>query len=142
MMVGKNASVARRRWALGALTASLMLTGCYEGGPQRADDEEDDAGDDDGEPDGARLVGPGACVDTNLFFKEKIWTPVLSKKCIGCHNPTGVAGNTDLVLQMSDYPGYLEVNQQTLANVARLEIDGMPLLLAKPSAKVEHGGGL
>jgi len=142
MMVGKDASVARRRWALGALTASLMLTGCYEGGPQRADDEEDDAGDDDGEPDGARLVGPGACVDTNLFFKEKIWTPVLSKKCIGCHNPTGVAGNTDLVLQMSDYPGYLEVNQQTLANVARLEIDGMPLLLAKPSAKVEHGGGL
>lgn len=141
MMVGKIGSVARRRWALGALAGSLMLGGCYEGGPQIADDDEE-GDDDDGERDGASLVGPGTCVDTNEFFKEKIWTPVLSKKCIGCHNPTGVAGNTDLVLQMSDYPGYIEANQQTMANVARLQIDGMPLLLAKPSAKVEHGGGL
>lgn len=141
-MVSKIGIVARRRWALSALTASLMLGGCYAGGGARADEDEDEEGDDDGEPDGARLVGPGTCVDTDKFFKESIWTPVLSKKCIGCHNPTGVAGTTDLVLQMSDYPGYLEANQQTLANVARLEIDGMPLLLAKPSAMVEHGGGL
>jgi hypothetical protein len=142
MMVSKIASIARRRWALGALTASLALVpGCYEGGAQ-VDDDDDEEADDDGGRDGASLVGPGTCVDTDKFFKENVWTPVLSQKCIGCHNPTGVAGNTDLVLQMSDYPGYLEANQQTLANVARLEIDGMPLLLAKPSAKVEHGGGL
>ena len=141
MMVIEIASIARRRWAMGALTVSLMLAGCYSGGAQIEDEGEDD-GADDGERDGASLVGPGTCVDTDKFFKENIWTPVLSKKCIGCHNPTGVAGNTDLVLQMSDYPGYLEANQQTMANVARLEIDGMPLLLAKPSAKVEHGGGL
>lgn len=140
MMAIEIASVARRRWALGALTASMLLVpGCYEGGAAVDDDEEE--GDDDGR-DGASLVGPGTCVDTDKFFKENVWTPVLSQKCIGCHNPNGVAGNTDLVLQMSDYPGYLEANQQTLANVARLEIDGMPLLLAKPSAKVEHGGGL
>lgn len=142
MVVTKIASDARRRWAMGALTASLMLAGCYRGGAQVEDEDEEDDGADDGERDGASLVGPGTCVDTDKFFKESIWTPVLSKKCIGCHNPTGVAGNTDLVLQMSDYPGYLEANQQTLENVARLEIDGIPLLLAKPSAKVEHGGGL
>lgn len=143
MVVSKIGSVAGRRWVVGALAGSLLLVGCYTGGAQLADDDDDEEeGDDDGERDGASLVGPGTCVDTTEFFKEKIWTPVLSKKCIGCHNPTGVAGNTDLVLQMSDYPGYLEVNQQTLANVARLEIDGMPLLLAKPGAKVEHGGGL
>jgi hypothetical protein len=141
MMVVKIGSVARRRWALGALASSLMLGGCYDGGPRVADDDEEGDADDGGR-DGANLLGPGTCVDTNDFFKEKIWTPVLSKKCIGCHNPTGVAGNTDLVLQMSDYPGYIEVNQQTVANVARLQIDGIPLLLAKPSAKVEHGGGL
>ncbi len=139
-MVGNNASGIRRGWALAALATSLMLVGCYRGGPQLADDEEEDPSDD--ARDGASLVGPGTCVDTDKFFKENIWTPVLSKKCIGCHNPAGIARNTDLVLQMSDYPGYLEVNQQTVANVARLEIDGMPLLLAKPSAKVEHGGGL
>jgi len=144
MMVIEIASVARRRrWALGALTASLMLAGCYEGAGQRDEGEdEDDGADDDGDRDGRGLVGPGTCVDTDKFFKESVWTPVLSKKCIGCHNPTGAAANTDLVLQMSDYPGYIEANQQTVANVARLEIDGMPLLLAKPSARVEHGGGL
>lgn len=143
-MVTNTRSVARRRWALGALTASMMLAGCYNGGAGVADDddEEDDAGDDAGERDGASLVGPGTCVDTDKFFKENIWAPVLSQKCIGCHNPMGLASNTDLVLQMSDYPGYLEANQQTVANVARLEIDGMPLLLAKPAGKVEHGGGV
>ncbi|MCA9707189.1 MAG: hypothetical protein KDK70_15155 [Myxococcales bacterium] len=127
---------------LGVLTASLLLGGCYVGGARHADEGEDDDGGEDGSRAAGRLVGPQTCVDTDKFFKENIWAPVLSKKCIGCHNPTGQAANTDLVLQMSDYPGYLEVNQQTMANVARLEIDGMPLLLAKPAALVEHGGGL
>ena len=143
MVLSMESTARRRRWAWGALTATLVLGGCYVGGPQSRDDGAEDDGGEDGDDAGAgRLVGPGTCVDTDKFFKENIWTPVLSKKCIGCHNPTGDAGNTDLVLQMSDYPGYLEVNQQTVENVARLEIDGMPLLLAKPSAMVEHGGGL
>lgn len=139
MMVRSTDSMARR-WVWGALALSLALGGCYVGGAQELD-EEDDGADDEGDRAAGTLIGPGSCVDTDRFFKEQIWTPVLSKKCIGCHNPTGVAANTDLVLQMSDYPGYLEVNQQTVQNVARLEIDGMPLLLAKPAAAVEHGGG-
>lgn len=127
----------------GALTVSMVLGGCYVGAGEQGDGVDDDGGaDDDGTRASGELVGPGSCVDTDKFFKEKIWAPVLSKKCIGCHNPTGVAGQTDLVLQMSDYPGYLEVNQQTVQNVSRLEIDGMPLMLAKPSAMVDHGGGL
>ncbi|MEX1363508.1 MAG: hypothetical protein AB1Z98_10300 [Nannocystaceae bacterium] len=140
MMADYTRSGARRGGAWGALALSLVLAGCYRGGPQLAEDE-DESGEDGGD-DGASLVGPETCVDTTNFFKEKIWAPVLSSKCIGCHNPNGAAANTDLVLQMSDYPGYLEVNQQTLENVARLQIDGMPLLLAKPSNAVEHGGGL
>lgn len=142
MTVSRFGSQGRGRWATRVLAGALLLTGCYEGGARVVDDDEDEGDEGPDEREGMSLVGPGTCVDTDEFFKEKIWTPVLSKKCIGCHNPTGVAGNTDLVLQMSDYPGYLEVNQQTVANVARLEIDGMPLLLAKPGAKVEHGGGL
>ncbi|MCX4245123.1 DUF1588 domain-containing protein [Paraliomyxa miuraensis] len=138
MVKGIESEARRGRWALGALAVSLMMAGCYQGGPQIAD-EDDPEEEEDGQ---ANLVGPGTCVDTDEFFKEKIWAPVLSQRCIACHNPMGVAGHTDLVLQMSDYPGYLEVNKQTVANVARLEIDGMPLLLAKPSAAVEHGGGL
>lgn len=142
MMDNDKRSEARRPvWVLGMLATSLMVAGCYHGvGP--FEDEDDGVGEEGGEDGAANLLGPDACVDTDQFFKEKIWAPVLSQKCIGCHNPMGVAGNTDLVLQMSDYPGYIEVNQQTVANVARLEIDGIPLLLAKPSAAVEHGGGL
>lgn len=139
MVKGITSETRRGRWALGALAVSLMVAGCYHGGPQIADEDDPD---EDVEEDQANLVGAGTCVDTDEFFKEKIWAPVLSQKCIACHNPMGVAGNTDLVLQMADYPGYLEANKQTMANVARLEIDGMPLLLAKPSAAVEHGGGL
>ena len=137
MMVNDTRSGAGRWWALGALAVSLALAGCYRGGPQLAEDEDEDDGVGDGGDDGAQLVGPESCVDTTKFFKEQIWAPVLSKKCIGCHNPNGAAGHTDLVLQMADYPGYLEVNQQTLENVARLDIDGIPLLLAKPSATVQ-----
>ncbi len=137
----RNGGRWSRAWGLGLLAGSLALAGCYRGGAQLRDDDEDDGGD-DAAMDGADLVGPGVCVDTDRFFKEKIWAPVLSVKCIGCHNPTGAAKDTDLVMQMSDFPGYLEANQQTLENVARLEIDGIPLLLAKPSATVEHGGGL
>ncbi len=106
------------------------------------DDEDDDGIIDPNGRGQAPLVGPGTCVDTDKFFKEVAWNGVLNKKCIGCHNPTGVAGSTDLVLQMSDYPGYLEVNRQTVENVARLNVDGLPLMLAKPANLVEHGGGL
>lgn len=126
---------------MGALAVSLALGGCYVGGPQIADDE-DDGGVDDGAMDDAELVGPETCVDTTKFFKEQVWAPILVENCIACHNPSGEAANTDLVLQMADYPGYLEVNQQTVENISRLEIDGVPLLLAKPAGKVIHGGGL
>jgi len=141
-MVANTQSMARpRRWAWGALAATLVLSGgCYTGASPLDEDEEGEGDDGVGPDDDAQLLGPGECVDTDNFFKEKI-NPVLSQ-CRACHNPTGEAKHTDLVLQMSDYPGYIEANQQTLANVARLEIDGMPLLLAKPSGKVEHGGGL
>jgi len=119
-----------------------LTSGCYVGvSPLIGEEEEEDGDDGVVEENDAELIGPGTCVDTDKFFKEKVWAPVLSKTCIGCHNPTGVAGNTDLVLQMSDYPGYLEVNQQTVENIARLEIDGVPLLLAKPGGMVEHSGG-
>src|SRR5262245_57050501 len=98
-MATNTKSVARRRGlALCALASSLLLAGCYHGGAQLDDD---DGEDDDGGRDGASLVGPGTCVDTDKFFKENVWAPVLSKKCIGCHNPMGLAANTDLVLQMS-----------------------------------------
>src|SRR5262249_4216387 len=62
-------------------------------------------------------------------------------KCFACHNPGGQAAKSNFVMQGTDYPGYVEANYQTVANIARLEIEGVSLLLLKPSAQIEHGGG-
>ncbi len=138
--------VRRQRWIWGALASTLVLAGCYRGGAEVREDgdeeEEETAGEGGVNDSDADLVGPGTCVDTDKFFKEQVWAGVLADSCIACHNPTGQAKDTDLVLQMADYPGYLEVNKQTIENMSRLEIDDVPLLLAKPSGLVDHGGGL
>ena len=135
-----------------AVLCPLLLTvGCYTGGPQESlgDGAEDGADDDEvsGEDGGggpgtpANLEDTGICVDTSRFFQEQVWSAVMSQQCVGCHNTQGAAAATDLVLQMPDYPGYLEVNEQTVSNIARLEIGGTPLILLKPTGEVPHAGG-
>ncbi|HWB78904.1 MAG TPA: hypothetical protein VG755_28275, partial [Nannocystaceae bacterium] len=123
-----------------AFTSSL-IAGCYSGTNRHGD--QDDGADEGGSSsdEGAGLAGSGECTDVENYFREQVWAPLLKEKCFACHNPAGQAKNSDLVLQGPDYPGYLEVNLQTVQNIARLEIDGTSLLLLKPSAQVEHGGG-
>lgn len=133
------AARARRRVVL-AFTSSL-IAGCYSGTNRHGDHDD---GADDGassSDDGAGLAGSGECTDVENYFREQVWAPLLKEKCFACHNPAGQAKDSDLVLQGPDYPGYLDVNLQTVQNIARLEIDGTSLLLLKPSAQVEHGGG-
>lgn len=145
-------------WKVGlALLGPIFaLGGCYDGVEVPADgddpdavtatagetdpDEMDSEGDSDGDDNSAELDGPEECVDTQNFFEEQVWGPILQADCFGCHNPTGAAKNTDFVLQGNDYPGYLDANYNTLKNIAKLEIEGTPLVLLKPSAQVEHGG--
>ncbi|MFV8754284.1 DUF1588 domain-containing protein [Nannocystaceae bacterium ST9] len=81
------------------------------------------------------------CVSTEQFFKEEIWAPVMSTKCITCHNPSGAAKASQFVLQSSDWTGYLEANLATVERLAKLEYEGEPWLLVKPTNSVEHGGG-
>jgi hypothetical protein len=81
------------------------------------------------------------CVSTEQFFKEEIWAPVMSQKCITCHNPSGAAKASQFVLQSSDWTGYLEANLATVERLAKLEYEGEPWLLVKPTNTVEHGGG-
>ncbi len=136
-----------------AIFCPLLLTvGCYAGGPKSAlgdgaedageDGDDGDEGGDDGVDAPPTLDDTGVCVDTSRFFQEQAWTAVMSQKCVGCHNSQGAASATDLVLQMPDYPGYLEVNEQTVSNIARLEIQGTPLILLKPTGQVPHEGGV
>ncbi|MBC8071078.1 MAG: hypothetical protein IAG13_22325 [Deltaproteobacteria bacterium] len=124
--------------------AGSLSVGCYSGASDRAaaeDPQEDDGGSSSSSSDGAGLAGNGECTDVENYFREQVWAPLLKEKCFACHNPAGQAKTSDLVLQGPEYPGYLDVNLQTVQNIAKLEIEGTSLVLLKPSAQIEHGGG-
>jgi len=123
---------------------ALPASACYDGtahSPSEDDDDVDPAGSSDDEGGAPELDGPEPCVDIDDFFREQVWAPILKEKCYACHNISGAAKDSDLVLQGTDYPGYLDANLQTLQNLSRLEIDGTSLILLKPTMTVEHGGG-
>jgi len=65
----------------------------------------------------------------------------LEPVCGGCHNGWGVAKDTDFVLVPTDAPEAVPRNYQALLEVARLDIEGIPLVVAKPSGATSHGGG-
>lgn len=85
---------------------------------------------------------PAQCVPTERYFADDVWGAFMSSSCFACHNAQGAARGTDLVLQSSNQPGFLEANLATVQNVAALERDGVSILLLKPSMQVDHGGGL
>ena len=78
------------------------------------------------------------CPPDTAYFEERVWAPVLSTRCATCHSSTGIASGTSFVLDPADMPGSLEA----AVGVASREIDGVPLILAKPTGSVSHGGGL
>lgn len=81
------------------------------------------------------------CVSDKEHFSQKVWKPVLEQKCYTCHNVSGQAKASRLVLDPSSQTGYLDRNMAVLKDVARLEVDGTPLLLLKPIGKEGHQGG-
>jgi hypothetical protein len=131
-------SGTRTRTLLWATPLCLTL-GCYDGANGASEDVEGPGPGDT--PDGADLEGPGSCNETTDVFRKEVWAPFMSTQCFGCHNPGGAARHTKFVLQAHDVPGYMEANLATVANIARLQIDGESLLLLKPSGEIEHGGG-
>ena len=87
----------------------------------------------------------GACVSDQMYFAQKVWAPVLSVKCAGCHSPTGVAANSGLVLRGSTEAGFLDANYEMMKNAAALQQDGQSQLLAMPTggtASRKHPGGV
>lgn len=101
--------------------------------------EPDTSDPDTGEPDVP--VDP-ECVDNAQFFLEEVWTPVLSQTCFRCHNPLGAASQSGMVFQPSGYHGFLEHNLSVFTETAAFERDGVSVMLLKPTAQVDHGGGL
>ncbi len=108
--------------ALGLLSTST-LSGCAE-----------DAAD-----------GDGDCISNEDYFKEKVWANILGKDggCISCHNPGGAAKDAAFILRDAAWgPDYIENNLEVFESMARLEYDGVPWILAKPSQDkgIVHGG--
>jgi hypothetical protein len=80
-------------------------------------------------------------VSTEQFFAEQVWAPIVSPKCVPCHNPQGAAKSSGLVYRSSSEAGFLDANLAVLRDVASLEKDGTSILLLKPTAQMAHGGG-
>lgn len=81
------------------------------------------------------------CVSTKSYFMQRVWAPILSNKCMMCHNAQGAAKNTKLVLMSPAITGFLDMNYQTVKDVAAYQHNGESILLLKPSAQIAHGGG-
>ena len=87
---------------------------------------------------------PNTCPSDQAFFEQHVWGPVLSMRCIGCHNPEGLAKSTRMVLWSDDREGYLEHNMEAARALAREGDAGASLLLLKPTAEhpAGHQGGM
>lgn len=89
-----------------------------------------------GEADG----NDGDCVSNERFFQERVQT-TLTAKCAACHTTSGAAKDTSFILRTSEWgPDYVEQNLEVFSQMSRLKYDGVPWILAKPTASVDHGG--
>jgi hypothetical protein len=76
-----------------------------------------------------------ACAEELEFFTARIETPILIARCVGCHNSSGVAKTTDLLLTSGDSAA----NFRAAATVANEIAYGRSVLLLKPSLTHPEG---
>ena len=91
---------------------------------------------------GPNLGETGECLSSQQYFAEKVWIPVVSKACMKCHSPDGLAAqkNADFLLVPSGYPGFMDNNLAMMSTLARTEFDDVSVLLRKPLGEMNHGG--
>ncbi len=92
-------------------------------------------------PDGA--ASTPVCDDDLAWFRRELWTPVLSVRCVGCHNVAGPARASQFVLRGDDEPDWLAHNLRATAAMARTQLAGVPLILLRPTGlhPMGHTGG-
>jgi hypothetical protein len=83
--------------------------------------------------------GSDPCLSDEEYFAIAIWEATLNVKCIVCHRETGIAKNSEMVLQGVDTPGFMEVNFETVKALALKEIGDQSTLLAKPTLTHPQG---
>jgi hypothetical protein len=104
------------------LLSSLAVGACGGGGGDSADD--------------------GQCLSNERYFEEMVWAPILGNTCVSCHNEGGAAKDSNFILQQAEWgPTYLEQNLEVFTTLAKLEFEGTPWILLKPSNQIGHGGG-
>ncbi len=82
--------------------------------------------------------GPdGDCVSAERQFQDEVFEPILKNRCITCHNDSGPAASTRLIIDEND----MDRTRRGVLQVALITLDGAPLLTQKPSGAVSHGGG-
>jgi hypothetical protein len=84
------------------------------------------------------------CPEEKQYFEQAVWRPILSVRCIGCHNASGPAQASRMVLAPDTEPGYLENNLRQVLAVAKLKAGDRSLLVAMPTntnPDREHPGG-
>jgi hypothetical protein len=83
-----------------------------------------------------------ACPDDPEMFHTLVWSPALATPCASCHVAGGQAEGSGMVFLPEGADGWLEHNEQVAMEIARQDVDGVPLLVAKPSGLAgSHGGG-
>jgi hypothetical protein len=87
---------------------------------------------------------PVDCYSTRDFFADRVWAPLMATNCAMCHEPTGVAAEKGAKFRLltAVYPGFIEANVENIKSLKGYEYEGTPLLLAKPTGLVDHGGGV
>ncbi|MCC7536624.1 MAG: DUF1592 domain-containing protein, partial [Deltaproteobacteria bacterium] len=112
------------------LVLALLLSGCV-------------GSTDDG---GLSPVGPAApvCDDELDWFRTRLWEPILSVECLGCHQDAGPARETRMILREPLTRADEESNFDAVRSVALAELSGTPVLLLRPTLRHPEGhtGGL
>ncbi|MCA9713363.1 MAG: DUF1588 domain-containing protein [Myxococcales bacterium] len=86
--------------------------------------------------------GGGDCLTNEEFFKQEVF-PMVENNCMSCHNEQGVAKHTQYILRGSEWPGFIEQNLAVIENLAKIDFDGKPYLLVKPTEDgTTHKGGV
>lgn len=115
--------IIMRNFSLPLLAVSLVAIGCAAGAKVTP------------------TPGDGGCVSTRTYFEQQVWDAFMASDCASCHNPQGVARNTDLVLQANTTPGNIDHNLTVIAKLALVRVQGEPMLLRKVRGELDHGGG-
>jgi hypothetical protein len=83
------------------------------------------------------------CPEDPALFRERLWEPVLERRCMTCHTSAGLAKGTRLVLVPDSEPDALAKNMAVFSTLAKLDVEGQPLVVLKPTGAhpAGHGGG-